>query len=580
MGGRLIQRLARFQLVETLSHLWPYMKPEWRMLSLAAAATLGLTVVELAVPILIGVLINSLVGGTGGQQRAPVLDFRVIVALLAAAALMRGYFLYQQRSLAGQVGQKVTARMRNAVWAHLQELPLEYTSRRGPGRLLVRFISDSRAIQRLVSRRIVELAQDVLVVTGVMAVLIYINLFMGLAALLMLPLIALIFWRLNPELQEASRDTRKRRTRLSARLYQRISGLSAVKGFGRQREETRYVKDLNRKIASKGSRQEVVGGRLLGASAGAVALVTALVIGLAAYEITAGRLRAGDLFIFYTLIALLTPIFQRITIADRTLQEAEISVQRLAQTLAEVPESLPGGELPKLEVGEGFVSVKGASFDYPDGTLAIRDVSLEARRGELVALVGPSGAGKSTLLELLPLFRKPTAGRVVIDGQDTAGVSLKSLRSRIGLVAQDTPLFDGTIAENVAYGVRGDDAEDRIDRVARLSGVDELVASLPDGWETKIREGKREISRGERLRVVLARALAADPPILLLDDVGSVLDPGTLRDLARHKTVIVATHDASSVPGADRIYRLDRGRITEEETGAMLARSDMQNGSR
>ncbi len=493
---------------------------------------------------------------------------------------MRGYCLYQQRSLAGQVGQKVTARIRDAVWAHLQELPLEYSNHRGPGRLLVRFISDSRSIQRLVSRRIVEFAQDVLVVTGVMAVLVYINLFMGLAAILMLPLVGLIFWRLNPKLQKTSRDTRKRRTRLSARLYQRISGLSAVKAHGRQREETRYVEELNSKVASRGSRQEVAGGKLLGASAGAVALVTALVIGLAAYEISAGRLRAGDLFIFYTLIALLTPIFQRITIADQTLQEAEISVQRLAQTLAEEPESPPEGELPELEVGEGFVAVVGASFNYPDGTPSISDVSLEARRGELVALVGPSGAGKSTLLELLPLFRKPTAGRIVIDGQDTAGVSLKSLRSRIGLVAQDTPLFDGTITENVAYGVRGDDAEDRINWAARLSGVDELAARLPDGWETKMREGRREISWGERLRVVLARALAADPPILLLDEVGSALDPEALRDLARHKTVIVATHDASSVPGADRIYRLDRGQITEEETGAMLSRSDRQNGPR
>ena len=129
----------------------------------------------------------------------------------------------------------------------------------------------------------------------------------------------------------------------------------------------------------------------------------------------------------------------------------------------------------------------------------------------------------------------------------------------------------------MAYGARGNDAQERIDRAARLSGVDELVASLPDGWETRVREGRRELSRGERLRVVLARALAADPPILLLDDVGSALEPEILRGLARHKTLVAAAHDASSVPGADRVYRSDRGRIAEQQTGACFHE---QNGSR
>ena len=148
-----------------------------------------------------------------------------------------------------------------------------------------------------------------------------------------------------------------------------------------------------------------------------------------------------------------------------------------------------------------------------------------------MALVGPNGAGKSTLLELLPRFRHPSNGHIVIDGQDIADVSLESLRSKIGFVTQDTPLFDGTITENVTYGVR-DASEEQIQRAARLAGVDELVASLPDGWETKVREGRRMLSRGQRQRVVLARALAADPSIILLDEVGSGLDIETQRTLS------------------------------------------------
>jgi ATP-binding cassette subfamily B multidrug efflux pump len=576
------QRILRFQLVETLSRIWPYLKPEWRRLLLVAAMTLGLTVVEVSVPILVGIFVDSLLSELSGRQpttMAPVLNNRTILVLLAVGALLRGYLLYQQRSLSGRIGQRVAARMRDAVWVHLQEVPLDYARRRGPGRLLVRFISDTKAVQRLVSQGMVQLIQDVLFVIGAIAVLTYLNLVVGLGTTLLLPLIALVFWRINPRVQQASRDTRNRRTRLSAHLNERLTGLAVVKIHGRQREEAKRVRKLNRNVASRGARLATAGGQLQGASAATVALVTALTLGLAAEEVAAGRLSAGYLVTSYALIGLLAPVVQRITIFNRTLQEAQISIERLAQTLAEDPESPQEEEFPEVDVSEGLVSVEGVSFSYPDGTLALDEVSLTAGRGELVALVGPNGAGKSTLLELLPRFRQPTNGRIMIDGQNIADVSLESLRSKIGFVTQDTPLFDGTIAENVTYGVRGNASEEQIQQAARLAGVDELVASLPDGWETKVREGRRMLSSGQRQRVVLARALAADPSIIVLDEVGSGLDIETqqtlseeLRVLAQHKTVIVATHSMPAMLMADRVYRIDRGRIVEEDHDALLTR--------
>src|ERR671910_1783537 len=485
MKQRIQQRILRFQLVETLSRIWPYLKQERRRLLLVAAATLGLTVVEVSVPILVGIFLDSLLSELGGRQptttTAPVLDNRMIIALLAVGALLRGYLLYQQRSFSGRMGQRVAARMRDALWVHLQKMPLEYTRRRGPGRLLVRFISDTKAVQRLVSQGMVQLIQDVLVVIGVIAVLTYLNLLVGLGTILLLPLTALIFWRMNPRVQKASRDTRTRRTRLSAYMNERLTGLAAVKIHGRQREEAKRARKLNRKVASRGGRLAAAGAQLQGASAGAVALVTTLTLALAAEEVAAGRLSAGYLVTSYALIGLLAPVVQRVTIVNRTLQEAQISVERLAQTLAEEPESPQEAELPEVEVGEGLVSVEGVSFSYPDGTLALDDVSLTARRGELVALVGPNGAGKSTLLELLPRFRQPSNGHIVIDGQDIADVALESLRSKIGFVTQDTPLFDGTITENVTYGVRGDASEEQIQQAARLAGVGGAGASPPPG---------------------------------------------------------------------------------------------------
>src|SRR5215212_2798084 len=200
MKQRIQQRILRFQLVETLSRIWPYLKPEWRRLLLVAAATLGLTVVEVSVPILVGIFVNSLLGELSGRQpttMAPLLNNRTILVLLAVGALLRGYLLYQQRSLSGRIGQRVAARMRDAVWVHLQEVPLDYTRWRGPGRLLVRFISDTKAVQRLVSQGMVQLVQDVLFVIGAIAVLTYLNLLVGLATTLLLPLTALVFWRIT-----------------------------------------------------------------------------------------------------------------------------------------------------------------------------------------------------------------------------------------------------------------------------------------------------------------------------------------------------------------------------------------------
>ncbi|MBA2450363.1 MAG: ABC transporter ATP-binding protein, partial [Chloroflexi bacterium] len=304
----------------------------------------------------------------------------------------------------------------------------------------------------------------------------------------------------------------------------------------------------------------------------------ALVLALAAEEVGAGRATGGTLVAFFTLTGLLSPIFQRVADANRYLQEAEISVDRLAAFLELQPESPADETRPALRVRGGVVSVEGVSFSYADGTAALDNVSLQARRGELIALVGPNGAGKSTLLDLLLRFQQPTSGRITIDGQDIAEVSLTSLRSQIGLVSQDAPIFEATVRENVAYGVRGDVAEDRLERVARLTGVDRLVAELPEGWETKLGDRRRVLSRGERQRVAVARGLVSDPPIVVLDEATASLDAATeqalarvLRELARHKTVIVAAHRLPLVLAADRVYVLEDGRVVEEGTPASLA---------
>jgi ABC-type multidrug transport system fused ATPase/permease subunit len=577
------QKLKENRSIATFVNLWPYLKPEKRWMYLVIAATLALTVVEILFPILIGKYIDMLlVQARGNPMPTDGLDGRTILILLAVAAVLRGFFIFAQRAIAGRVGQKVAARMRDALWSHLQRLPIDYARRRGPGKLLVKFISDARAVQRLVSRGVVQLAQDVLVIAGVMGVLIYLDVLMGLLALGLVPVIGVIFWILNPRLTNASKDMRRRRSRLSKHLNDRVTGLEVIKSFGQRRGEAKEVRRMNKNVVKYGTKRELAGGMLLGVSAGAVALVTVLVIAFASVEIIGGRLTAGELLIFYALIGMLAPVFQRITVVDRTLQEAQISVQRFAETLAQPTES-SGGDLPDFEVTEGFVSIEKLGFEYPDGTWAFEDVNMSARRGELTILTGPNGAGKSTLMEILARFKEPTEGTVTIDGQDIMDVSVDSLRSKVSLVPYDAPLFDGTIRENVAYGLSEEMSEEKLEWAAEFSGLDEMVAALPDGWDTKVRSGKRDLSEGERQKVALARALAAGPSVILLDQAASAMDEASLqeisrkfRDLAREVTVIVATLRLPAVLAADRIYAMnghtvevdaDKLRETYEEEG-------------
>ena len=572
--------LARFQPVGLLAALWPYVRPERRLLVLAGVVTLGVTLVEVASPLLIGRVVDEILHDSSvgaALEAAPERGW--LLGLLAAAALARGVLLATQGTLAGTTGERVAARLRQALWAHLQRLPLDYTERRGSGRLLLRFTGDARSVQRFVAEGLVRVSQDLSIALAIFVTLLLLNWRMTLPIAALLPIYGLMFWRLNPVLRRSSEATRRRRSRLSAYLNERIVGMKVIKVFARQRAEAARVESLNRDVSARGSRQAAAGARLRGAAASAFALATLGVLVATPGEVQAGRMTAGTLVAFLTLAALLGPIVRRLATANRSMQEAAISVTRLQETLAERPEDAGDRRRPALEITDGHVRVERVSFRYPDGRRALRRASLEARRGELVALCGPNGAGKSTLFDLILRFQEPRRGRIRIDGQDVATVSLASLRSQVGLVAHDAPLFSGTIAENVAYGLRRDSPQRPILLAVKLARLGELVATLPDGWETEIGPGARELSAGQRQRVALARALAVDPAIVLLDEASAGLDAGserelaeTLRHLARRKTVIVVAHRPAILRAADRIYVLDGGRVVEEGTHDTLAR--------
>lgn len=564
-----------------LAWLWPFLRPDWRRLLGAAVVTLLLTLTETVTPVMIGAFVDAMLTTAGGAPSASLHSGWWLITLLAGAALARGVLVARQQTQIGELGERVAARIRAHLWAHLQHVPIDYVRRRGPGRLSLRFISDTRMLQRLIAQGMVQLAQDVLFLSAILLVLTMINWRMTLGVTLVMPAYVVLFHRLNPALRNASRAARRSRSRLASYLHDRLEGMAIIKAYVRQAIEDRRLHRLARRLARHGARRAAQSGLLQGVAAGAVALSSVIVLALAAVEMSSGRITAGGLVLFYTMLGLIAPIFQRIAIANRVFQESYISLDRLRQTLNVAPERPVRDTRPALRVSSGSVSVEGVTYRRSDRGVVLRDVTLHAQRGELVAITGPNGAGKSTLLELLLGLREPASGRICIDGQSITDVALDSLRAAIGFVPQDAPLLDGSIVENILYGVRAGVPEAQIERAARLTGVDRLVAGLPDGWRTQVGPGGSNLSGGQRQLVALARALAGDPPILLLDEAGSALDAETeerlartLRNIARERTVIVSAHRPATLRLADRMYVLDCGSVVETGTHDDLLAAD------
>jgi ABC-type multidrug transport system fused ATPase/permease subunit len=575
------QRVVRWQPIAVVLTLRPYIQPERQRLLFVATLALLLTGIEVGTPYLVGAFADSIRGGleTGATTGLPWTDQWGLVGLLIGAGLLRGLLSAVQRGQTGRIGNNVATRLRESFWSHLALVPLAHVQDRGTGRLLLRFIGDARSVQRFVTEGLVRIGQDVLLLVAVVVALVWLNWRMALAVLAMLPVFGVLFWRLNPALRQASLATRNQRARLSAYVGERVGGMKAVKAFARERAENARVARLSRGVAERGAHQAAVGGWLEGATAAIVACGSALVLLVAAEEAGAGRLTVGTFVTFLILIGLLPPVFRRIATANRVLQEACVSMTRLNATLSVPPESPDDRNRPRLKIRKGALSVEEASFRYGEGRRALKGVSLQARRGELTVLTGPNGSGKTTLLDLIPRFSPLARGRILIDGQDVATLSLASLRSQIGLVSLDMPLFSGSVRENVVYGLRRAPDERRLAEVARLSGLDGVLRRRQDGWETQVGPGGQALSDGQRQRVALARALAIDPPILLLDEPAAALDAESeqtlaagLRELARTKTVVVVAHSLPTLRAADCIYVMQRGRVVEQGTHERLIR--------
>lgn len=491
----------------------------------------------------------------------PVL-FVIVFLIRSLADFLNGYFFQI-------IGLRATNELRNDLYDRILHQSSRFYSNHPSGELVSRVANDISVMQNAISNRMLDLLTQSVVLVFLVWYLLSAHFRLAIMCLIVVPAVLFPIVRFGSGMRKTSKRSQERLADVSNLVAEAVRGHRVVKAFGMEGFELkrfRLATDRHLKVRLK--------AQLLAHGAGPVvesmaALGSAAFLIWAGFAVRSGELTASQLVQFLTNLIMLYDPVRKLNKVNLVLQESLAAAQRVADVMAvpnDVVDRPDGRELATVEQGVAF---EGVTFAY-EKTAVLQGIDLEIRRGELVALVGPSGAGKSTLVNLLPRFFDPESGRVTLDGIDLRDMPLSNLRSHIGVVTQDTVLFNDTVRNNIAYG-RDDLPFEKIQAAARAAYAESFIEEMPMGWDTVIGESGLKLSGGQRQRLAIARAILKDPPILILDEATSHLDSESealvqkaLYNLMQGRTAMVIAHRLSTIQRADRILVMEKGRIVEE----------------
>ena len=567
-----------------LKKLLPYLAP-YRWLAVWALLQVFLIAgFELLKPWPLQVVIDNVLGGkpfpfsalTSSPAQLLLLACAGIVVVHVGAGALT--LLHNYTTI--RVGQQMVNDLRGALYAHLQRLSLAFHSRQRVGDLLYRITADSFAVQTMIMNGVLPILSAVVLLCGMLVVLFPLDPMLTLLSLTVVPILFAVISGFNQKIVDIATQVRNTESRVYSVVQWAMSSIKLVQAFTKEEEEHRRFMGASRESLRATLRlyswQTVYSGVVNVVIAGG----TALVVYAGARAVTSGRLSVGGLIVFVSYLAQLYAPINQITQSWGLIAGARVGARRVFEVLDVEGDLRDGTRSFPAEGARGDVTWRHVSFAYRSETPVLRDIELEAIAGSKIAVVGPTGAGKSTLLGLLPRFFDPVAGCVEIDGIDLREYRLKSLRHQIAMVLQPPLIFPLSVRDNIAYGRPGAAGEE-IERAARLACIHDLIASLPEGYDTVIGESGVLLSEGEKQRITIARALLRNAPILILDEPTSALDVATeslvitgIERLMAGRTTFIIAHRLSTVQHCDRIVVLDGGRIVEAGGFAELLRRD------
>jgi subfamily B ATP-binding cassette protein MsbA len=504
------------------------------------------------------------------MMRHSLRDLVVLPLTLAAYALGRAGAQVIQAALINRIGNAVVGDVQVELFARLVRADLARLQDQHSGAYVSSVLYDAGLIREAATSGVVNYTQNLLQVIGAAVVMISTD--YTLAAVIVAAALPAgwIMRRFSKLSAKAARGAMAETSALSSAVMESLDGMRIVKIENREAYEEARV----RKVVDRRQGHLVRGANARAFAAPAtelvMTLITTAVIAYVGWRSAHGHMTPGSFIAFIGALGLASQSLRQLANLQTVFAEGLSAARRLLAALDVEPEVRERPDAQALARGDGAIRFEAVGFAYhPDAPAALTEVSLEARRGETIALVGPSGGGKTTILNLIPRFYDPTAGRILIDGQDIRGVTLASLRSRIALVTQEPFLFDDSIRANIAYArPQATDAE--VERAAREAAAHDFILGLPNGYETQVGEAGARLSGGQRQRIAIARAFLKDAPILLLDEATSALDTeseaqvqAALKRLMAGRTTLLIAHRLSTVKGAERIYVIDKGRIVE-----------------